>query len=49
MVHAFQEFMETVRLPETLSEGLIYLISKEGGDQEEVGHWRPIKVLNSTY
>ena len=49
MVHAFQEVMETGRLPKTLSEGLIYLIPKEGGDREEVRHWRPITILNSAY
>ena len=36
MVQAFQEVMETGRLPEALSEGLIFLIPKEGGDREEV-------------
>ena len=46
---AFQEVMDTGHLPESLSEGLIYLIPKEGGNPEEVRQWRPITILNSAY
>ena len=46
---AFEEVMNTGILPASLSDGLIYLIPKEGGDREEIRHWRPITILNSAY
>ena len=36
-------------MPEMLSEGLIFLIPKEGGNLDELRHWRPITILNSAY
>ena len=46
---AFQEMMDVGLMPETLSEGLIFLIPKEGGDSEMIRQWRPITILNSAY
>ncbi|KAI5075908.1 hypothetical protein GOP47_0009984 [Adiantum capillus-veneris] len=46
---AFQEVMDTGSLPESIAEGLIFLIPKEGGDLEEIKHWRLIMILNSAY
>ena len=36
-------------MPEMLSEGMIFLIPKEGGNLDELRHWRPIMILNSAY
>ena len=36
-------------MSETLSEGLIFLIPKEGGNLDELRHWCPITILNSAY
>ena len=36
-------------MPKTLSEGMIFLIPKEGGNLDELRHWRPITILNSAY
>ena len=46
---AFQEIMERSTMPEMLSEGMIFLIPKEGGNLDELRHWRPIMILNSAY
>ena len=46
---AFQEMMDSGVMPESLSEGLIFLIPKEGGDLELIRQWRPITILNSVY
>lgn len=46
---AFQEMMDVGLMPESLSEGLIFLIPKEGGDSELIRQWRPITILNSAY
>ena len=35
---AFQEIMERGTLPETLSEGMIFLMPKEGGNLDELRH-----------
>ena len=32
-----------------LAEGLIHLIPKEGGDREDIRHWRPITLLGTAY
>ena len=36
-------------MPESLTEGFIFLIPKEGWDREDIRHWRPITILNSAY
>ena len=36
---AFQEIMERGTMLETLLEGLIFLIPKEGGNLDELRHW----------
>ena len=46
---AFQEIMDSGFMPESLSEGMIFLIPKEGGNRDELRHWRPITILNSAY
>ena len=46
---AFQEMMDSGVMPKSLSEGLIFLIPKEGGDLELIRQWRPITILNSVY
>ena len=46
---AFQEMMDRGVMPEPLSEGLILLIPKGGGDYELIRQWRPITILNSVY
>ena len=46
---AFQEIMDSGTMPSSFSEGMIFLIPKEGGDREEIRHWRPITILNSAY
>eukprot|EP00250_Pteridium_aquilinum_P022375 c25362_g1_i1 orf=3-2321(-) len=46
---AFQEIMDTGQMPESLTEGLIHLIPKEGGDRDEIRHWRPITLLGTAY
>ena len=35
-------------MQESLNEGFIFLIPKEGGDRDDIRHWRPITILNST-
>ena len=49
MRHAFQEIIDSGDMPESLSEGLIHLIPKEGGDREDIRHWRPITLLGTAY
>ena len=49
LVLAFQEIMAEGVMPESLTEGFIFLIPKEGGDREDIRHWRPITILNSAY
>ena len=49
MRHAFQEILGSGVMPESLSEGLIHLIPKEGGDREDIRHWRPITLLGTAY
>ena len=35
---AFQEIMDSGVMPDSFSEGMIFLIPKEGGDREEIRH-----------
>ena len=46
---AFQEIMERGTILELLSEGLIFLIPKDGGNLDKLRHWRLITILNSAY
>ena len=46
---AFQEIMAEGVMPESLTEGFIFLIPKEGGDREDIRNWQPITILNSAY
>ena len=46
---AFQEIMDNGTMPDSLSEGIIFLIPIEGGDREEIRHWLPTTILNSAY
>ena len=41
--------MDNGTMPNSLSEGMIFLIPKEGGDREEIRHWHPMTILNSAY
>ena len=41
--------MDVGSMLESLIEGLIFLIPKEGGDGDDIRHWRPITILNSAY
>ncbi|RYA37726.1 reverse transcriptase domain-containing protein [Enterobacter cloacae complex sp. GF14B] len=36
-------------MPDSMSEGLIYLIPKEDGSLDEIRQWCPITILNSAY
>ncbi|MDM1544273.1 reverse transcriptase domain-containing protein, partial [Empedobacter sp. 189-2] len=41
--------METGVMPDSISEGMIHLIPKEGGDRLEIRQWRPITLLGTAY
>ena len=49
MRRAFQEIIDSRDMHESLSEGLIHLIPKEGGDRENIRHRRPITLLGTAY
>ena len=46
--HMVSNSLHSGRFPQGVTRGLITLISK-GGDLKELGHWRPITLLNACY
>ena len=46
---AFQSMIKSGHLPDTHSEGHIYLIPKGQGSSDDIRNWRPITILNTIY
>ena len=46
---AFQEMFLAGEMPETISEGMIFLIPKGDRNLEDIKQWRPITLLNTIY
>ena len=49
LILAFQYIFDYGEMPDTMSEGLIYLIPKADGISEDIRKWRPITILNTCY
>ena len=45
----FQNIFSSGKMPEQISEGLIYLVPKGDSKQTDIRKWRPITVLNTIY